>query len=84
MPLDLASADFRFTYARPARLAHQLASSLSFLNFGILWLFLFIGFTVSLKPWGQLNANPSLGMALDTGCAARATVHSASGIHTVM
>src|SRR5713226_6828583 len=46
----LASADFCFTKARPAGLAHQSASSFSLLNSGICRVLLFIGNSLSLRP----------------------------------
>src|SRR5208282_1912557 len=49
----LASADFRFTDSWPARLAHQFASSLSFLNFGIFRAWWFTAIIVPRYPFGR-------------------------------
>src|SRR2546426_4140326 len=54
-PRDLASADFLPAYSRPAGLAHQSASALSFLNLGIAGVLFCVGivFTVLRRVLGS-------------------------------
>src|SRR5258706_16452321 len=56
-PAILVAADFRLTYSRPARLAHQSASTLSLLNLGIAEVLLAMAFTLLPCVSGNIRAS---------------------------